>query len=308
MLEQGRRAARRARYAVIVDEAHSSQTGEAAKDLRRVLGATEEQELAAAEAEDAGRRGRSTGRGRARRARSARAGTPAEPVLLRVHRDAEGQDAGAVRHADRATSGKLRAVPPVLDAAGDRGGLHPRRARQLHDLRDATGGSRRRSPTTPRYDEAQGATARSPGSSSLHPHNLAQKAEIIVEHFRAHTPRKIGGRAKAMVVTRSRLHAVRYKQAIDALHRRAGLHRHAGRSSRSPGTVDDDRAIELTEAEHERLPRSRETARASSPSDEYQVLIVAEKFQTGFDQPLLHTMYVDKKLVGAGTRCRRCRG
>src|SRR6266545_4899828 len=51
---------------------------------------------------------------------------------------------------------------------------------------------------------------------SLHPYNLSQKAEIIVEHFRGHTARKIGGQAKAMVVTSSRLHAVRYKQAIDA--------------------------------------------------------------------------------------------
>src|SRR5205085_7222379 len=51
---------------------------------------------------------------------------------------------------------------------------------------------------------------------SLHPYNLAQKAEIIVEHFRAHTAKKIGGRAKAMVVTASRLHAVRYKRALDA--------------------------------------------------------------------------------------------
>ena len=59
----------------------------------------------------------------------------------------------------------------------------------------------------------------SPGSSSLHPSNLAQKAEIIVEHFRTHTAAKIGGRAKAMVVTSSRLHAVRYKQAIDEVHR-----------------------------------------------------------------------------------------
>ena len=63
---------------------------------------------------------------------------------------------------------------------------------------------------------------------SLHPHNLAQKAEIIVEHFRAHTRHKIGGKGKAMVVTSSRLHAVRYKQAIDRYLAEQRLHRHAG--------------------------------------------------------------------------------
>ena len=63
---------------------------------------------------------------------------------------------------------------------------------------------------------------------SLHPHNLAQKAEVIVEHFREHTRHKIGGQGKAMVVTSSRLHAVRYKQAIDTYIAREGLRRHQG--------------------------------------------------------------------------------
>ena len=66
---------------------------------------------------------------------------------------------------------------------------------------------------------------------SLHPHNIAQKTEVMVEHFRTHTRHKIGGRAKAMVVTSSRLHAVRYKQEFDRQHRGEGLLRHqdAGR-------------------------------------------------------------------------------
>jgi type I restriction enzyme R subunit len=73
----------------------------------------------------------------------------------------------------------------------------------------------------PEYDtrKAKRAIAR---FVSLHPHNLAQKAEVIVEHFREHTRHKIGGRGKAMVVTSSRLHAVRYKQAIDAYIREKG--------------------------------------------------------------------------------------
>ena len=104
-----------------------------------------------------------------------------------------------------------------------------------------------------------------------------------------------------MVVTSSRLHAVRYKQAIDALHRRA----RATPTSRAlvafSGTVDRRRRSTYTEPQHERLPRVAD-CRASSTTDEYQVLIVAEKYQTGFDQPLLHTMYVDKTLDGRQRR------
>ena len=73
---------------------------------------------------------------------------------------------------------------------------------------------------------------------SLHPHNIAQKTEVMVEHFRAVTRHKIGGRAKAMVVTGSRLDAVRYKQASTGTSRRRATR--SRRSSPSPATVDDD--------------------------------------------------------------------
>ena len=77
----------------------------------------------------------------------------------------------------------------------------------------------------PEYDarKARRAIAR---FVSLHPYHLAQKAEIIVEHFRQHTSKEMGGLAKAMVVTSSRLHAVRYKQNIDKYIAREGLRRH----------------------------------------------------------------------------------
>ncbi len=129
---------------------------------------------------------------------------------------------------------------------------------------------------------------------SLHPTNLAQKAEIIVEHFRQHTAKKINGDAKAMVVTSSRLHAVRYKQAIDKY-----IHEHQYTDLSTlvafSGKVIDD-TIVYTEAGMNGFGE-RETATRFA-GDDYQVLIVAEKFQTGFDQPLLHTMYVDKVLTG----------
>jgi type I restriction enzyme R subunit len=134
--------------------------------------------------------------------------------------------------------------------------------------------------------------------ASLHPHNIAQKSEIMIEHFRQFTRHKIGGQAKAMVVTASRLHAVRYKQAFDTYikeHRYEDIKALVAFS----GTVKDDKIkdVEYTESSMNDPVKSSEIAEKFDTS-EYQVLLVAEKFQTGFDQPLLHTMYVDKKLSG----------
>ena len=128
---------------------------------------------------------------------------------------------------------------------------------------------------------------------TLHPHNLAQKTEVIVEHFRQVVSKKINGKAKAMVVTPSRLHAVRYKQEIDKYLKEHGyIFKTLVAFS---GTVRDG-GFEYTEPQmtgysERELPEQFDT-------DEYQVLIVADKYQTGYDQPLLHTMYVDKKLSG----------
>ncbi len=139
---------------------------------------------------------------------------------------------------------------------------------------------------------------------SLHPHNIAQKTEVMVEHFRHFTLHKIGGKAKAMVVTSSRLHAVRYKQEFDKYIAGEGLHRTSRRWSHSPATVvdPDAPAPEYTEVGmnvdmHGKRIREKELPEQFG-SEEYQVLLVAEKYQTGFDQPLLHTMYVDKRLAG----------
>jgi len=129
---------------------------------------------------------------------------------------------------------------------------------------------------------------------SLHPHSIAQKTSIIMEHYRKVTRHKIGGRAKAMLVTRSRLHAVRYKNAFDA-YIKQNNYTDLNTLIAFSGTVDDG-GIPYTETEmngfgEKELPEQFAT-------DDYQVLIVAEKYQTGFDEPLLHTMYVDKPLSG----------
>ncbi|GAA0876707.1 DEAD/DEAH box helicase family protein [Wandonia haliotis] len=131
---------------------------------------------------------------------------------------------------------------------------------------------------------------------SLHPHNLAQKTEVMVEHFRQVVAKKIGGQAKAMVVTSSRLHAVRYKEEFDRYIADNGykdiktLVAFSGKVAYDtyPDGVTE---VELNGCKERELPKR-------FASDEYQLLLVADKYQTGFDQPLLHTMYVDKKLSG----------
>jgi type I restriction enzyme R subunit len=132
--------------------------------------------------------------------------------------------------------------------------------------------------------------------ASLHPTNLAQKAEIIVEHFRVNTAKKIDGSAKAMVVTRSRLHAVRYKQAIDAYIKEKN-YKDVRTLVAFSGTVYDP-DVKGSEYTEYLMNAIKSAAIPEEFAKSYQVLVVAEKYQTGFDQPLLHTMYVDKKLNG----------
>jgi type I restriction enzyme R subunit len=132
----------------------------------------------------------------------------------------------------------------------------------------------------------------------LHPHNIAQKVEIIVEHFRNHTRHKIGGKAKAMVVTRSREHAIKYKLAFDKYIRDKGYHDIQSIVAFSGSmTLSDFPGETFTEVKMNGGIKSSEIADKFG-SDAYQVLLVANKFQTGFDQPLLHTMFVDKRLDG----------
>ncbi|MHB1738553.1 MAG: type I restriction endonuclease subunit R [Actinomycetes bacterium] len=281
------------RYAVIVDEAHSSQTGEAAKDLRLVLGETEEQELTAAEAEDAGF--------------IAEAVDPVEEALAKAV-GARGRQQNLSFFAFTATP-KARTLEMFGTLDHETGKYEPF---HLYSMRQAIEEGfildvlanyatyqtywriEKAVENDPTYEapKARRAIAR---FVSLHPSNLAQKAEIIVEHFRAHTAAKIAGQAKAMVVTSSRLHAVRYKQAIDAYIAKKSYVDLSALVAFS-GRVIDEHDLSYSEAAMNGFPEAQ-TAERFATSD-YQVLIVAEKFQTGFDQPLLHTMYVDKVLTG----------
>jgi type I restriction enzyme R subunit len=281
-------------YAVVIDEAHSSQTGEAAKDLRLALGAGEEQELTAAEAEDAGL--------------LAEAIDPVEEAITRSVGARGGHQSNLSYFAFTATpKGRTLEMFGRLNPATERHEpFHLYSMRQAIEERfimDVLANYttyqtfwkiEKATEEDPEYDarKARRAIAR---FVSLHPHHLAQKAEIIVEHFRAHTSKEMGGLAKAMVVTSSRLHAVRYKQNIDKY-----IHAKGYTDIRTlvafSGKIDDGTGIALTETGMNGFPESRTAKEFATP--DYGVLIVAEKFQTGFDQPLLHTMYVDKTLVG----------
>ena len=272
-------------YALIVDEAHSSQTGESAANLRRVLTATSLEE---AEKEESG----------------SEEYDPEEEIIKALA--ARGPQKNLSFFAFTATP-----KHKTLEMFGTDGPDGKPEPFHLYSMRQAIEEEfildvldkyttyktyyklAKAIEDDPELDRKK-ATQAIARFVSLHPHNLAQKTEVMVEHFRNFTCKNIGGKAKAMVVSRSRLHAVRYKRAFDKHLKENGYDKFKALVAFS-GTVNDG-GVDYTEAgmngfgERE-LPEQFDT-------DEYQFLIVAEKYQTGFDQPLLHTMYVDKKLQG----------
>jgi type I restriction enzyme R subunit len=138
------------------------------------------------------------------------------------------------------------------------------------------------------------AQARVARYASLHPTAIDQKVEVIVEHFRRHAAKELDGKAKAMIVTQSREHALRYWQQLNRYIADKGYTDLKALVAFSGDlNIDDNVWTEATAngfAETE-LPKKFDT-------DEFQILVVAEKYQTGFDQPKLVAMYVDKKLAG----------
>lgn len=131
---------------------------------------------------------------------------------------------------------------------------------------------------------------------TLHPTNITQKTAIIIEQFLNTTSKKIGGRAKAMVVTPSRLHAVRYVHAFKDYIKRISMEDKVKVLVAFSGEVfDPDAKQNFTETG---INKISENQLPEAFDEDYNVLIVAEKYQTGFDQPLLHSMFVDKKLSG----------
>ena len=136
--------------------------------------------------------------------------------------------------------------------------------------------------------------------AELHPYNIRQKAEIIVETFREVTSKAIGGKGKMMVVTASRLAAVRYFHEVQNYIKQQGYDNLQIMIAFSGSVVDPDvPGMEYTESGLNKDSEGNRVTEGQTKSvfhDEGDVLIVAEKYQTGFDEPLLHTMIIDKKL------------
>ncbi len=271
------------RCAVIVDEAHSSQGGETATDLKEVLGGEglrEEAERRAAEEELENME--ELFRSMAKRGRQANlsffafTATPKHKTFAVFGRDGE--------PAHRYTMRQAIEEEFILDVL-----KHYTTFATYFKLLKACEDD----PNVERKKAAK-ALAR---FMKLHPHNIAQKTELMVEHFNTATRHKIGGRAKAMVLTGSRLEAVRYKQSFDRYIQEKGYPIKS--LVAFSGTVQDDKLAGVTYTEEGMNQRIREKELPEKfATKEYQVLLVAEKYQTGFDQPLLHTMYVDKRLAG----------
>ena len=271
------------RCAVIVDEAHSSQGGETATDLKEVLGGEQLREEARKRAAEEGQEDmEELFRSMAKRGKQANlsffafTATPKHKTFAVFGRDGQPVHRYTMRQAIEEEF--------ILDVL-----KHYTTYATYFGLLKAC----ENDPNVERKKAAQ-ALAR---FMKLHSYNIAQKTEVMVEHFQAFTRHKIGGKAKAMVVTGSRLEAVRYKQSFDRYIREKG---YAIKSLVAfSGTVVDDKYPDKTYTEpgmndgisEKELPEKFAT-------QEYQVLLVAEKYQTGFDQPLLHTMFVDKRLAG----------
>ena len=274
------------RFALIVDEAHSSQSGESTKSLKAVLASTS---LEGAEEEES------------------EAATPEEELenAILAEMEIRGRLPNLSTFAFTATP-----KPKTLELFGTRrrdGSFAPfhlysmRQAIEEGFILDVLA-----SYTTfkaywrlwktveddPRYDKQKAAYLLK-SFVELHPHAIDEKVRIMVDHFADRVQSEIGGRAKAMIVTRSRLHAVRYKRAVDAYLAAQG---HSFKALVAfSGTVQDG-GRGYTEANMNGAPEAQTARTFDAP--EYRFLVVANKFQTGFDQPLLHTMYVDKKLGG----------
>ena len=296
---------RGSRFAIIVDEAHSSQAGEAATDVRRVL-----RDLGLdADSDDAG----------------ATSATGPRTTEEKLAASVRGRQRSANLSYFAFTATPKHKTLELFGTLGEDNKYHPfhtysmRQAIEegfiLDPLRNYVTYDTYWKLVNENPDErevdASKANKELARYALTHASTVAQHAQIIVEHFRAHTAGQLGGRAKAMVVTSSRQSAVQMSRAIK---------RHlADRGYPDPGvlvafsgalTYEGEEVTESKEnggLAESALPKAfaytradDRTARAGTAAGqrEYRILVVAEKYQTGFDQPLLTTMYVNKKLTG----------
>lgn len=277
------------KYAVIVDEAHSSQTGETARELKRILGAgtdqgTEESEL---DWQD-GLNKVMESRGRQKNLSFfAFTATPKGKTLELFGRKGPSGKPEAFH-----TYSMKQAIEEdfILDVL-QRYTTYKTYFKLVKSVED--------DPAMPKKK----AKKKLGKFMALHPHNIEQKTEIIVEHFRDHVKHKLGGRAKAMVVTGSRLQAIRYMLSFEKYIEENHYSDIRPLVAFSGAVKDPDTGEDYTEPSMNiDVVTGKNISESQLPdkfdSSDYQVLLVANKYQTGFDQPLLCAMYVDKRLDG----------
>lgn len=271
-------------YAIIADEAHSSQSGEDAKELRQILGLSDEEPDEIITSEDflnARMAKRATSKNLSFFAFTA---TPKSKTIDIF--GTEGTD-GKKRPFHSYTMQQAIQEGFILDVLQN---YTTYKFAYKLATRDPKAGEK----VVPKSETAQVISR----YARLHDTNIAQRVAIMVEHFRENVQSLLGGKAKAMIVCDSRKAAVKYKLAIDKYiqeQKYSGLKTLVAFS----GEITDENewpGKKFTESNMNGIPSA--AIPEEFATDEYQVLLVAEKFQTGFDQPLLCAMYVNKKLAG----------
>ncbi|PSB68565.1 restriction endonuclease subunit R [filamentous cyanobacterium CCP1] len=278
------------RYAVIADEAHSSQTGSAASKLKSILGSDhpDQEEISAEELLDAAVQAR---RPNDRISYYAFTATPKAKTLELFGRPPDPQQPASADNKPEPFHlySMRQAIEEgfILDVLLNYTTYSTAWKIAHPDGEDEEVDSKKARTKLARWVR-------------LHPYNISQKVEVIVEHFREHVRHLLNGQAKAMVVTGSRQEAVRYQLALKAYVKEKGytdVHPLVAFS----GSVPPDAVIPEEVTETSSLLNAglngRDLAKAFDTAD-FNVMIVANKFQTGFDQPKLCAMYVDKKLHG----------
>jgi type I restriction enzyme, R subunit len=285
------------RFAVIIDEAHSSTGGSTADDLRYVLTGQSEEEWEKLSAEQRLSVWQSSRQRPGNASYFAFTATPKHSTISLFGRP---RDPSKPASADN---------PPVpfhtytMQQAIEEGFI-------LDVLRNYTSykaalriGTRFTQEADKRVDKKSAGRALARWLS-LHPTNIGQKVELIVEHFRTNVAHLLAGQAKAMVVTSSRAAAVKYHLALERYCRSRGyenVHAMVAFSGDVPNKDVDDSLFPPGHAFNETNMNpglhGRDMRKAFETKD-YRVMIVANKFQTGFDQPKLVAMYLDKKVSG----------
>lgn len=287
------------RFAIIVDEAHSSQTGDAAKKLKRALADTEEILKEYAEMEEEDEKNRKDDEDR----------LLDELASQGIHKNLS---FFAFTATPKGKTLQMFGIPYLNEETG-KNGFRPF---HIYSMRQAIEEGfildvlqnymtykmyykiTKIIDDDPELDTTQGSKAIL-NYETLHPHNISQKTAIMLYHFMNVTRHKMGGKAKAMVVTPSRLHAVRYVQEFKRQIREKGYDLDV--LVAFSGEVTDN-GIPYTEEIMNKTKDGEVIKEKALPAtfhtNDYGILVVAEKYQTGFDEPLLHTMFVDKKLSG----------